>query len=200
MANYTQIQLRRDTTTNWSTANPILAEGEFTYDITANKVKIGDGITNWNSLPYAELALSAYEVAVENGFIGTEQEWTNNFFYEYFVIPLGFPDIDAQLSTDVELLGEYFPFDFTIQTIILTLTTAPTGSNFIVNIKKNGVSIFNTLLSVDAGEKTSVTATTPYVLNTNIINQGDLLSFSVTQVGATVRGQYPVIVINGVRI
>ena len=158
-----------------------------------------------SSLPSTLEPDTIYLVRVGVGFDLYCSDATGSIAYkpnrlESFVIPLGFPDTDAQLSTDVELLGEYFPFDFTIQTIILTLTTAPTGSNFIVDFKKNGVSIFNTLLSVDAGEKTSVTATTPYVLNTNIINQGDVLSFSVTQIGATIKGQYPVIVISGVRI
>lgn len=48
-----QIQHRRDTATNWSTINPILAEGEIGIDLTNNKYKIGDGITAWNTLSYA---------------------------------------------------------------------------------------------------------------------------------------------------
>lgn len=43
---------RRDTETNWSTANPILEAGEFGYNITNKKIKLGDGVTPWNALPY----------------------------------------------------------------------------------------------------------------------------------------------------
>lgn len=43
---------RRDTETNWSTANPILEAGEFGYNTTNKKLKIGDGVTPWNTLPY----------------------------------------------------------------------------------------------------------------------------------------------------
>lgn len=48
----TQIQLRRDTTNNWQTANPILAQGEVGIDLTNKQFKIGDGATTWNDLPY----------------------------------------------------------------------------------------------------------------------------------------------------
>lgn len=48
----TRIQLRHDTATNWTTANPILAEGEAGVETDTNKMKIGDGVTSWNSLDY----------------------------------------------------------------------------------------------------------------------------------------------------
>lgn len=49
----TQIQLRRDTTSNWTSINPVLAAGEIGVDLTNNKFKIGDGASNWNTLLYA---------------------------------------------------------------------------------------------------------------------------------------------------
>lgn len=48
----TIIQLRRDTAANWTSNNPILAEGEPAYETDTLKEKLGDGITAWNSLPY----------------------------------------------------------------------------------------------------------------------------------------------------
>lgn len=47
----TQIQIRRDTETNWTSVNPTLALGEWGYDITNKVCKIGDGTTPWNTLP-----------------------------------------------------------------------------------------------------------------------------------------------------
>lgn len=47
-----QIQLRNDTETNWFNVNPTLARGEIGIEIDTNKMKIGDGSTAWNSLPY----------------------------------------------------------------------------------------------------------------------------------------------------
>ncbi len=47
-----QIQLRRDTATNWTTNDPVLANGEIGIDTTVSKFKIGDGSTTWNSLSF----------------------------------------------------------------------------------------------------------------------------------------------------
>ena len=47
-----QIQLRRDTTSNWATIDPILAQGEPGYEIDTGKIKYGDGVTPWSALPY----------------------------------------------------------------------------------------------------------------------------------------------------
>ncbi len=48
----TQIQFRRDTASDWSSANPTLAAGEFGYESDTTKFKVGDGSTAWNSLAY----------------------------------------------------------------------------------------------------------------------------------------------------
>lgn len=48
-----RIQLRRDTAANWSAANPVLALAEPGLETDTNLIKYGDGITAWNSLPYA---------------------------------------------------------------------------------------------------------------------------------------------------
>ena len=51
----TRIQLRGDTSTNWTNNNPTLAERELAIETDTNLYKIGDGITDWNSLPYKAL-------------------------------------------------------------------------------------------------------------------------------------------------
>ena len=48
----TKIQLRRDTLVNFTSKNPILAEGELAYETDTKKLKIGDGTTAYNSLAY----------------------------------------------------------------------------------------------------------------------------------------------------
>ena len=49
-----RIQLRRDTAANWASSNPVLLEGELGIELddSRNRIKIGDGTTAWNSLPY----------------------------------------------------------------------------------------------------------------------------------------------------
>jgi hypothetical protein len=48
----TQIQLRRDTASDWTSNDPTLAAGEFGYESDTGKVKVGDGSTAWTSLAY----------------------------------------------------------------------------------------------------------------------------------------------------
>ena len=56
---FAKIRPRRGTASQWSNANPILAEGEIGIEVpstgvgTGNvKIKFGDGSTHWNDLPY----------------------------------------------------------------------------------------------------------------------------------------------------
>jgi len=46
------IQIRRDTASNWTSANPVLAQGELGAETDTSKIKIGDGSTAWSSLSY----------------------------------------------------------------------------------------------------------------------------------------------------
>ena len=50
MAN--RLQLRRDGAQQWANVNPILAQGELGIEIDTSRLKIGDGVTSWNSLKY----------------------------------------------------------------------------------------------------------------------------------------------------
>ena len=46
------LQLRGGTAAEWTSANPILAAREVCIETDTNKIKIGDGINRWASLPY----------------------------------------------------------------------------------------------------------------------------------------------------
>jgi hypothetical protein len=47
-----RIQIRRGSSNEWQTKNPILLPGELGWDTTTNGLKAGDGVTRWNSLGY----------------------------------------------------------------------------------------------------------------------------------------------------
>lgn len=47
-----RILIRRDTAANWTSANPVLAQGELGGETNTGKLKLGDGSTAWNSLAY----------------------------------------------------------------------------------------------------------------------------------------------------
>jgi hypothetical protein len=52
MAAVTTIKLRQGTAAAWTTANPILASGEFGYETDTTKLKIGNGTATWSALSY----------------------------------------------------------------------------------------------------------------------------------------------------
>jgi hypothetical protein len=47
-----RIVFRRDTATAWTTANPVLLNGELGLETDTRKLKIGDGASTWGSLAY----------------------------------------------------------------------------------------------------------------------------------------------------
>jgi hypothetical protein len=49
-----RIQLRHDTAANWASVGTslVLLAGEFAYETDTGKVKIGNGVSTWNALPY----------------------------------------------------------------------------------------------------------------------------------------------------
>lgn len=46
------LQLKRGTAARWFELNPVLAVGEPGFEYDTKKLKIGDGSTAWNNLPY----------------------------------------------------------------------------------------------------------------------------------------------------
>jgi hypothetical protein len=50
-----KIQLRRDTAAAWTSANPVLAQGELGLETDTTYYKIGNGSTAWNSLAYGSI-------------------------------------------------------------------------------------------------------------------------------------------------
>lgn len=52
MPRQAQIQVRRDTASNWTATNPTLAVGELGLETDTSLIKVGTGSTAWNSLSY----------------------------------------------------------------------------------------------------------------------------------------------------
>lgn len=62
-----QIQLRRGPAAEWTSANPVLAEGEIAVELDTSLFKIGNGITAWRDLPYG--GIRGY--AGSSGYVGS---------------------------------------------------------------------------------------------------------------------------------
>ena len=75
-----KIQIRRDTASNWTNANPTLSNGELGLETDTKKLKAGDGSTAWTSLAYYTLATAGYAAYADStaNFTGTLQEGGSN--------------------------------------------------------------------------------------------------------------------------
>lgn len=58
-------KVRRDTTANWNTYNPVLRAGEIGLDTTLGKFKFGNGTSLWSALGYANVLLSDLTSAID---------------------------------------------------------------------------------------------------------------------------------------
>jgi hypothetical protein len=85
------IKFRGGTAAEWALANPVLSAREMGLETDTAKFKFGNGTAHWATLPYSNMAgptgatgadgadgLSAYEIAVDNGFVGTESAWLDS--------------------------------------------------------------------------------------------------------------------------
>lgn len=51
-----KLTVRRGTTAEWTAANPVLLDGEMTYDTDEKLFKVGDGTQAWLDLDYQSTA------------------------------------------------------------------------------------------------------------------------------------------------
>jgi hypothetical protein len=94
----------------------------------------------------------------------------------------------SDLTTPITVSTDkvYIPIaaNFTLTEVIAFLSTPQvSGSLFTVDIKLNGVSILSTLITIENGDNSSVTATIPPVISTTIISKNDIVTVDVTQIG-----------------
>lgn len=76
--------------------------------------------------------------------------------------------------------------------IDFTVTTAPTGAPIVMDVLLNGSSVFSGTPrpTIDTNTTSTVNSSVSYFISSSIftINQGDVLSVNITQVGSTVKG------------
>ncbi len=92
-------------------------------------------------------------------------------------------------------------FGMQVTSVFASVTTAPTAATLILDVKKNGTTIFSTKPTIDATEKSTATAATPSVLSTSptALVADDEVTVLIDQVGATVAGAGAKITLIGTR-
>lgn len=99
----------------------------------------------------------------------------------------------SDLTSDLEVTttAAYFrmPYGFTLTAVRASVIEAPTGSGITVDISENGVSILSTLITIDAGQKTSTTAATPPVISDTSLADDAEIIVGITGIGSTNPGK-----------
>lgn len=103
-------------------------------------------------------------------------------------IPIACSDETTALTTGAGKVTFRMPFAFTLTGVRASVTTAPTGAAISIGINEGGASILSTDLTIDAGEKTSTTATTPAVISDPDLADDAEITIDLDQVGSTVAG------------
>ena len=105
MARNTLIQVRRDTAENWTSANPVLAAGEFGLETDTKKVKLGDGSTAWATLEYLNQLANLKDVTINSLGNGQILQW-NGSAWANVDLPAGHTQ-----NTDTGTTGTTFQID-----------------------------------------------------------------------------------------
>lgn len=136
----TQIQVRRGTAAAWTSANPILAQGEIGYEIDNHGIKVGDGSTAWDSLSYFPVSWSALLNAPTYIAAGSSKAVARGV-------------IDAEATTAKGTANGYCGLDGSSKVAISNLPTGSTSSTVCVG---NDSRLSDARTPTDAGQVADV--------------------------------------------
>jgi len=91
------------------------------------------------------------------------------------------------------------PYAMKLTEVRINVKGASSVNTIIVDITHDGTSIFSTQISIDAGEKTSLTATTPHVLTLTDLTDDIEMVIDIVQVGTFNPGNGLKVLLKGVR-
>ena len=72
------LQIRHDTASNWITRNPVLAQGEYGLEADTFLIKIGDGVRDWEHLPYLNKLDASYFKLLSDGSLTFSDDFKND--------------------------------------------------------------------------------------------------------------------------
>ena len=130
-----------------------------------------------------------YDTSVNNLKIYNGSSWISVADSIEKTMTVSLSDEITAITTGTAKLTFRAPHGMTLTAIPrASLSTASTSGLPTVDIKKNGVSIFSTALTIDANELTSVTAATAAVLSTTTFSDDDQITFDITVSGTGAKG------------
>ena len=181
------IQIRRDTAANWTSANPILAQGELGAETDTSKIKIGDGTTAWASVPYLIDAGDYLTATSTNTLTNKTITFAGNTLTG--VAPTATPTLTGVKETKVAMgannidlsLGNYFTYTLSGAQTLTVSNVASSGSvsAFVLEVTNGGSAALTFFSGVTWAAATPPTLTAAGV---------DTLAFFTSDGGTTWRG------------
>jgi hypothetical protein len=98
-------------------------------------------------------------------------------------------DETSDLTTGTAKVTFRAPYAMTVTAVKANVNTAPAGSTIIVDINEAGSSILGTKLSIDASEKTSVTAASAATITDSTIANDAEMTIDIDQIGSSTAGK-----------
>lgn len=100
------------------------------------------------------------------------------------VLPVACSDEITPLIAISPAVTLRMPYAMSLTSVKASLTNAQTaGTILTINVKKNGVTILSTKITIDNNEKTSKTAATPPVLSDTALAEDDEITIHIDQIG-----------------
>ena len=176
------IQIRRGTAADWTSNNPVLAQGEFGLETDTKKIKIGDGTTNYVTLDYLvpfnlnELLDVSNSNANSDDFIaydGVNNQWVFRSVQNTDILPLSLLSSGDSIkdSSNNSILSETNGV-VTLDNITLGNNIAGGGylalsSNvYILSLSSDETEI--NLYTADPGDTVTFSSTDQYIIATNV--------------------------------
>lgn len=125
-------------------------------------------------------ALNADTMAVQ---ISPTYETVGDKYFEFCL-----SDETTAITTGTAKVTWRAPFAFTVKDLRASLSTVSSSGVPTVDINEGGTTIISTKLTIDASEKTSTTAATPYVLSDSAIADDAEITFDIDVAGTGAAG------------
>jgi hypothetical protein len=105
---------------------------------------------------------------------------------ESFILAVS--DETTNLTVGISKITFRLPYTFTLLDVKASVAIAPTGSGIEVNIKKNGISILSTKLTIDGSQRTSKTAAVPAVISDSNLLDDSEITIDIDSIGSIFAG------------
>lgn len=161
-------------------------EGQVTVQPDTGVSLLSSGNLLSTRAQYAQIALVCHD-AVQNTF-GVIGERNTPDLVLYTEHQLACSDLTTDLTAATNV--GYFRVPRPMQNVSVraSLLTASSSGVVTVDINRNGASILSTKLTIDANEKTSVTAATAAVLTTTTLSDDDEITIDIDTAGTGAKG------------